>query len=144
MLSLSTCIFLRSGKKKRPRLDFVSWRLYIYPKMGNEGDCGETSVNECVNRKGAVISHLSISLLFWRKLGRAFLCQLPVGLVPGMLIAACEEMQTVWNESMRLQNAMAQGQRNPTGGTLKPQDQSHSRCMLEKDGLSVCTTTSHR
>lgn len=89
MFNLSTCIFLGTGKKKA-----VSWQLYIYPKTGNEGDCGETAVNECVKRKGAVASHFHISL-FQRMQGRAFLCQLQVGLVLRMLIAAAEEMQIV-------------------------------------------------
>lgn len=66
-------------------------------------------MNKCVKRKGAVTSHLHISLLFWRKPGRAFVCQLLAGLVPGMLIAAAEVMQTVQNESMRLQNAVTWG-----------------------------------
>lgn len=142
MLNLSTRIFLRTGKKKKVRLDLVSWQLYIYPKMRNEGDCGETAMNECVKRKGAAASHLHTSLRFWRKQSRAFLCQLLVGLVLGMLIAAAEEMQTVWDESMRLQNAVAQGQRIAVGGMLKVQDQSHPRPTLEKDGSSVCLDNS--
>lgn len=48
LLNLSTCIFLRTGKKAT--LDLISWWLSIHPEVGNEGQCGETAVNKCVKR----------------------------------------------------------------------------------------------
>lgn len=54
-----------------------------------------------------------------------------------MLNAAAEKLQTVRDETMRLQNGVAQGQKSPAGGMLMVQNQYHPRPALERDGLST-------
>jgi len=60
----------------------------------------------CEEKRSCHLRPLYLTLI-WRKKGSEFLCQLLVALVLGVLIAAAEEMQTVWDEYVRLQNAMA-------------------------------------
>lgn len=123
MLNLSTCILLRTKKQKKARSDLfalVQSPQYIFHKTRDEGNCDQVVRDSQIGHvegKGAVTSHLHISLLLQRKQDKTFLSGL------GWCRAA--EIQTVWDDFMRLQNAITLGQCSPAGVTLNLGDHSH-------------------
>lgn len=147
---LASCSELKS-RRKRDLVALVQAQLHVFHKIRDEGNCDQIvrdSQIGHVKRKGGVTSHLYISLLLWRKQDKAFL----VGLVLRMVTAAAAGIQTVQDEPMRLQNAMAQGQCGPAGvpldlGSFPPLTYAGKRGLVHVFGEQLplrCRATSHR
>lgn len=121
MLNFSTCILLRTEKQKKKRWDLVTLLhspLYIFHKTRDEGnwsDSQKLSDWACEEKRSCHLTppYLTPTL---EESGQGI--SLLVGVVLRMGAAAAAEIQTVQDESMRLQNAMAWGQCSPTGVTL--------------------------